>query len=237
MQRSGKKTPLSFAGMDMLLKSDLLILQLLANGDETRPLYLTTSMNIDERPYLKPHLVLEGLLYRIVPSETSETETRVNVERLYENIMENFSYGGLSAGDVYADYDVRKMAYGHQHKMATLIDALLEQGDNERAMAVVRKWQKEMPQQVVPYDAAALSMLRCLYHTGRYAEADTLARDMLSRSLEWMEWIETLCPERRRGSAFTEYQWRRIMEKTISLLYYYDRKELLITYFPEKTLK
>ena len=237
MQKSGEKMPLSFAGMDMLLKSDLLILQLLANDDENRPLYLTTSMNIDERPYLKPHLVLEGLLYHIVPSDTKETETRVNVERLYENIMKNFSYGGLSAGDVYADYDVRKMAYGHQHKMATLIETLLEQGDNERAMAVVRKWQKEMLQQVVPYDAAALSMLRCLYHTGHYAEADTLARDMLSRSLEWLEWIETLCPERRRGSAFTEYQWRRIMEKTISLLYYYDRKELLITYFPEKTLK
>ena len=237
MRKSGEKMPLSFAGMDMLLKSDLLILQLLANDDETRPLYLTTSMNIDERPYLKPHLVLEGLLYHIVPSDTTETETRVNVERLYENIMENFSYGGLSAGNVYADYDVRKMAYGHQHKMATLIDALLEQGDNERAMAVVRKWQLEMPPQVVPYDAAALSMLRCLYHTGHYAEADTLAKDMLSRSLEWLEWIETLCPERRRGSAFTEYQWRHIMEKTISLLYYYDRKELLITYFPEKKLK
>ena len=237
MQKSGEKMPLSFAGMDMLLKSDLLILQLLVNDDETRPLYLTTSMNLDERPYLKPHLVLEGLLFRIVPSYTTETETRVNVERLYENIMKNFSYGGLSAGDVYADYDVRKMAYGHQHKMATLIDALLEQGDNERAMAVVRKWQKEMPQQVVPYDAAALSMLCCLYHTGHYAEADTLARDMLSRSFGWLGWTETLRAERRCGSAFTEYQWKRIMEKTISILYNYDRKELLSAVLSEKVLK
>ena len=237
MQKSGEKMPLSFAGMDMLLKSDLLILQLLVNDDETRPLYLTTSMNIDERPYLKPHLVQEGLLYHIVPSDTAEMETRVNVERLYENIMANFSYGGLSAGNVYADYDVRKMAYGHQHKMATLIDALLEQGDNERAMAVVRKWQKEMPQQVVSYDAAALSMLRCLYHTGHYAEADTLAGEMLSRSLEWLEWIDTLRAERRCGSAFTEYQWKRIMEKTISILYNYDRKELLSAVLPEKVLK
>jgi hypothetical protein len=129
------------------------------------------------------------------------------------------------------------MAYGHQYKMATLIDALLEQGDNERAVAVVRKWQHEMPPQVVPYDAAALSMLRCLYHTGHYAEADTLAGDMLSRSLGWLEWIGTLNPERRRGSAFTEYQWRHIMEKAMSLLYYYDREELLSTYFPEQTLK
>jgi hypothetical protein len=177
------------------------------------------------------------MLYRIVPSDTSETETRVNVERLYENIMENFSYGGLSASDVYADYDVRKMAYGHQYKMATLIDALLEQGDNERAVAVVRKWQQEMPPQVVPYDAAALSMLNCLYHTGHHAEADTLARDMLSRSFEWLGWIDTLNPERRRGSALTEYQWKRIMNKIVSLLYHYDRKELLTISFPEQTSK
>ena len=233
IRKSGEKMPLSFAGMDMLLKSDLLILQLLVNGDEARPLYLTTSMNIDERPYLKPHLVLEGLLYHIVPSDTTETETRVNVERLYENIMENFSYGGLSAGNVYADYDVRKMAYGHQHKMATLIDVLLEQGDNERAMAVVRKWQQEMPQQVVSYDAAALSMLRCLYHTRQYAEADTLAGDMLSRSMEWLEWIVTLKPDRRSTSALSEYQWKRVMQQIVSLLYHYDRKKLLTAYYIE----
>ena len=236
-QRSGEKMPLSFAGMDMLLKSDLLILQLLVNDDENRPLYLTTSMNIDERPYLKPHLVLEGMLYHVVPSDTTETGIRVNVERLYENIMENYVYGGLSAGEVYADYDVRKMAYGHQHKMATLIETLIEQGDHERAMAVVSKWQQEMPAQVIPYDVAVLSMLRCLYHTGHHAEADALAEDMLSRSAEWMEWIGTLKPERRRGSAFSEYQWKRVMQQIVSLLYHYDRKELLATCFPEQTSK
>jgi hypothetical protein len=80
-------------------------------------------------------------------------------------------------------------------------------------------------------------MLRCLYHTGHYAEADTLARDMLSRSFGWLGWTETLRAERRCGSAFTEYQWKRIMEKTISILYNYDRKELLSAVLPEKVLK
>jgi hypothetical protein len=125
------------------------------------------------------------------------------------------------------------MAYGHQHKMATLIDTLLGQGDNERAMAVVRKWQQEMPQQVVSYDAAALSMLNCLYHTGHHAEADTLAGDMLSRSMEWLEWIGTLKPDRRRGSVLSEYQWKRVMQQIVSLLYHYDRKKLLTTYYIE----
>ena len=90
-----------------------------------------------------------------------------------------------------------------------------------------------MPPQVVPYDAAALSMLRCLYHTGHQAEADALAEDMLSRSAEWMEWIGTLKPERRRGSAFSEYQWKRVMQQIVSLLYHYDRKKLLTTYYIE----
>ena len=121
--------------------------------------------------------------------------------------------------------------------MATLIDALLGQGDGERALAVVRKWQREMPPQVVPYDDAALSMLRCLYHTGHHEEADALANDMLSRSVEWLEWIGTLRPERRRGSAFTEYRWNRIIERTVSMLFHYDRKELLSIYFPEQKSK
>ena len=94
-----------------------------------------------------------------------------------------------------------------------------------------------MSAQVIPYDEAALAMLHCLYHTGNDAEADALAADMLSRSNEWLEWIGTLRPERRRGSAFTEYQWRRIMEKTLSILYNYDRKELLGAVFSEKDLK
>lgn len=237
MRETGKKMPLSFAGKEMLLKNDLLVLQLLVNADETRPLFVTTSMSLEEISYLKPHLVLEGLLYRVAPLDTTGGEVRVDLERLYTNIMERFSYGGLSAADVYADYDVRKMAYGHQHKMATLIDTLLRQGDEERALSVVRKWQQEMSAQVIPYDEAALAMLHCLYHTGNDAEADALAADMLSRSNEWLEWIGTLRPERRRGSAFTEYQWRRIMEKTLSILYNYDRKELLGAVFSEKDLK
>lgn len=228
---NGERMHLSFTEKHRLFKSDLLVLQLLANADENRPMYITVSMNMDDVSYLKPHLSLEGMLYRITPSGTLDAGVEVNVEHMYENVMEHFSYGSLSSMDVYADYDVRKMVYGHQHRLAQLIDTLLMDGDKERALNVVRKWQEELPPHAAPYDESALSMASCLYATGNEVEADALSETLLLRSVEWMEWISTMRPGRRSGSRYTEYRWLRIMGGTMSLLHHYGRSELMKTYY------
>ena len=236
LRDSGERIPLCFEGKSMLLKSDLLILQLLANDDATRPMYVTTSMDLDEKAYIKPYLVMEGLLYRIVLAASAEKEIRIDVDKMYENIMERFVYGGLSADGVYADHDVRKMVYGHQHKMSVLIDALLEQGDDVRALAVTRKWLEVFPQHVAPYDESALSMVRCLYQTGNTKEADALSENLIMRSVEWLEWIHTLAPQRRKASYFTEYRWNRLLERTLDVLHRYDRNELLESLYYENKI-
>lgn len=232
LRPGGKVMHLPFDDKEMLFKSDLLVLQLLVNADENRPLFLTVSMNTDDVSYLKPHLSLEGMLYRITPSDSLSSRQRVDVDRMYDNIINRFAYGGLATEGVYADYDVRKMMYGHQHKFAVLIDSLLKQGDTGRALSVVRKWQKEFPQHVAPYDESSLSMLECLYITGNTTEADALAENLLSRSAEWVEWIETLRPQRRKASYLTEYRWLRVLERTLSLAHHYDRTELFKQYYP-----
>lgn len=236
LRDSGERIPLCFEGKSMLLKSDLLILQLLANDDATRPMYVTTSMDLDEKAYIKPYLVMEGLLYRIVLAASAEKEIRIDVDKMYENIMERFVYGGLSAEGVYADHDVRKMVYGHQHKMSVLIDALLEHGDDVRALAVTRKWLEVFPQHVAPYDESALSMVRCLYQTGNTKEADALSENLIMRSVEWLEWIHTLAPQRRKASYFTEYRWNRLLERTLDVLHRYDRNELLESLYYENKI-
>lgn len=232
LRPSSARMTLSFIGKDMLFKSDLLVLQLLANADESRPLYLTVSMDVDEVSYLKPHLSLEGMLYRIVPSDTVESESGVDVERMYENMLTRFAYGGLSSEDVYADYDVRKMVYGHQYRFASLIRELLKRGDKDKALVVARRWLKEFPEHVAPYDESALSVVECLYQTGNNDDADRLARRMLSRSVEWIDWIGTLHPQRRRGSYITEYRWLKTFERTLSMVHHYGRSELVQAYYP-----
>ena len=83
----------------------------------------------------------------------------IDVERLYDNIMHRFRYGGLSTKGIYVDEDIRRMANTHQLIMGVLIDSLLQRGDLKRAVNVCHKWQKEMPQENVPYTEYALSMV------------------------------------------------------------------------------
>ncbi len=233
-QPAGYRMPLKWEGKSILTKSDLLVLQLLADPSHGRPMYVTTSMNLDEVSYLRPYLVLEGLLYRIVPSpDGGEYKNRADVERMYDNFMHRFAYGNLSAPGVYADYDVRKMAYGHSHKMAILVDTLLRAGDVERALAVTRKWQEAFPSTTVPHDEAVLTMAECLYRTGNTAEADAIVNGLWKRAEEWLTWTSTLSPQRRRGSAFTEYVWSHAMERTQNVIRRCGRKDMLEEYYPK----
>ena len=96
------------------------------------------------------------------------------MERLYDNVMHRFRYGGLSTKGIYVDEDVKHLANTHQLVMGILIDSLLEQNDSKRALAVCQKWQKEMPQENVPYTDAALSMARCYYQANHTKQGDEI---------------------------------------------------------------
>lgn len=230
----GWRMPLTLSGMKMLTKGGLMVLQLLADPSRSRPLYVTTSMNLDQLPYLRPYLVLEGLLYRVVPRPDGMAENeRVDSGRMYDNLMHRFSYGGLSAPGVYADYDIRKMVRGHEHQMAILVDTLLRQGDTERALEVTRRWQEAFSTDNIRHDEAALVMAECLYRTGHTAEADSISEGLMARAREWLEWTSTLSPQRRRGSAYTEYVWGRVMERTMAVWQRCGREEPVQRHYPE----
>ena len=154
---------ISLKGKKGLFKNELMILDMLLQANWERPIYMSISMGSDILPFLRNHLVLEGLAYRISPTATNQ---KIDVERLYDNIMHRFRYGGLSTKGIYVDEDVKRMANTHQLIMGVLIDSLLQHGDLKRALSVCHKWQKEMPQENVPYTEYALSMARCYYrHT------------------------------------------------------------------------
>ena len=233
------ETVISLKGKKALYKNELMVLEMLMQAKWERPIYTSISMG-DQLPFLRDHLVLEGLAYRVSPTAT---EKQVDVERLYDNVMHRFRYGGLSTKGIYVDEDVKRMAYYHQLIMGVLIDSLLRQGDLRRALEVCRKWQQEMPQENVPYTDAALSMARCYYATGQspvppaqgsvgsYLEqGDEIVGNLLHRSDEWLSWIETIAPSRRQGSGYSRYTWLQTMQQALAVAHQYERNEMLYQY-------
>ncbi len=221
---------ISLKGKKGLYKNELMVLEMLSQANWERPIYISISMGTDNLSFLHDHLVLEGLAYRISPEATG---LRVDVERLYDNMMHRFRYGGLNAKGIYVDEDVKHMANTHQLLMGTLIDSLLQQNDLKRAMAVCRKWQQEMPSENVPYTEAALSMAKCYYMTGKPEKGDEIICNLLQRSSEWLSWIETIIPSRRSGSLYSQYTWLKILQQALVVAEQYERNEIYHQYIKQ----
>ena len=221
---------ISLKGKKGLFKNELMVLDMLLQANWERPVYMSISMGSDILPFLRDHLVLEGLAYRISPTATTQ---RIDVERLYDNIMHRFRYGGLSTKGIYVDEDVKRMAHTHQLIMGVLIDSLLQRGDLKRALTVCHKWQKEMPQENVPYTEYALSMARCYYMAHQPEKGDQIVSSLLRRSDEWLSWINTIKISRRAGSLYNRYTWMQTMEQALVVAEQFERTEFIHQYIKQ----
>jgi len=221
---------ISLKGKPYLLKNELMVLEMLSHADWERPLYTSVTLGSDNLSFLRNHLVVEGLACRVSPDNDGQ---QVDVERLYDNVMHRYRYGGLSTKGIYVDEDVKRMANTHQLIMGVLIDTLLQQGDNQRALSVCRKWQREMPQENVPYTESALAMARCFYLNNLPQQGDDIVSGLLRRSSEWLSWIDTITPSRRAGSGYSRRIWLQTMEQALAVAAQFKRTTIYQQYIHE----
>ena len=223
-------TIISLKGKQGLYKNELMVLEMLSQANWQRPIYTSVNSGPSNLPFLRDHLVLEGLAYRVSPTATDQ---QVDVERLYENIMHRFRYGGLNTKGIYVDEDVKRMANTHQLIMGVLIDSLLQQGDVNRALSVCHKWQQELPNENVPYTESALSMARCYYLAHQPALGDEIVRNLLHRAAEWLYWIETIKSSRHASSLCSQYEWMKTMQTALVVAKQFERTELSNQYIKQ----
>lgn len=223
-------TIISLKGKQGLYKNELMVLEMLSQANWQRPIYTSVNSGPSNLPFLRDHLVLEGLAYRVSPTATDQ---QVDVERLYENIMHRFRYGGLNTKGIYVDEDVKRMANTHQLIMGVLIDSLLQQDDLDRALSVCRKWQQELPNENVPYIESALSMARCYYQAHQPQPGDEIVRNLLRRSAEWLFWIETIKSSHHASSLYSQCEWMKTMQTALVVAKQFERNELLNQYIKQ----
>ena len=223
-------TIISLKGKQGLYKNELMVLEMLSQANWQRPIYTSVNSGPSNLPFLRDHLVLEGLAYRVSPTATDQ---QVDVERLYENIMHRFRYGGLNTKGIYVDEDVKRMANTHQLIMGVLIDSLLQQDDLDRALSVCRKWQQELPNENVPYTESALSMARCYYQAHQPALGDEIVRNLLHRAAEWLYWIETIKSSHHASSLYSQCEWMKTMQTALLVAKQFERAELSNQYIKQ----
>ena len=162
VRRSGMMMPydsipdrmvISLKGHRALYKGELMMLEMLANSNWTRPLYVATTVGSDNYLNLGNNFIQEGLVCRITPFHLDDDNNSsvMDTERTYDLVMNHFRYGGVDKPGVYLDETVMRMCFTHRNLMATLAANLAEEGKMDKAVNVLRLCERMFPECNVPY--------------------------------------------------------------------------------------
>ena len=192
---------ISLAGKRALYKNDLMMLEMLAQCNWTRPLYVATTVSGDNYMNLGDNFVQEGLAYRITPFTTNKPGTKnFDTEKTYNNVMNRYKFGGLDKKGLYIDETVMRMCYTHRNLFAQLALALIREGKNDKALKVLRKAEKSIPEYNVPntFVSGSADLARAYALIGCKADAARILRQVWNNTKSYADYYVS-----QEGSRFS----------------------------------
>ena len=165
-----------------LEKPQVMILDMLAELDWSRHVYFVQP-NLLKNLGLNDYLQYDGYAYRFVPiktpAESVATLGRIDTEYLYNNIMNVYRYGNVKDESVYVDNFSRYNINSTQIRggFARLAEALVAEGDTQRAIEVLDRGVEELPFSQVPHGYQSFPYIDAYYAAGAVEKGDALARD------------------------------------------------------------
>ena len=185
---------------DALQKNELMLLDMLANFDWKRPIYLT-QVYIFQSLGLLDYLQFDGYAYRFVPILTPVHNPyeigRVDPDYAAPLLRDTFRYGNLANPDVYVDFFTQHhLAASHSREaFATVAKELLRQNRVEEAVELLDLGLERLPTSQIRFtDANTYPFLEAYYAAsslgdGTAAEkGDSLLREYAQTLIEYIEY-------------------------------------------------
>ena len=186
---------ISLKGKRNLYKGDLMMLEMLAQCNWTRPLYVACTVGADNYMNLGDNFIQEGLVNRITPFTTNAGEAKnFDTEKVYTNMMTRFKYGGLDRKGIYLDETVMRMCYTHRRLFAQLALHLISEGKTGKAAKVLAYAEKVMPSYNVPmsYISGGHEIAKAYALTGQKAQAKKVLGDVFNNAWQYLRWYNSL---------------------------------------------
>lgn len=222
VRRSGMMLPsddipdrmyISLEGMRGLHKGQLALLEVIANTQWERPIYICSSVPSSEYLNLDGFLVTEGIAKRLTPFYHHPEEEVFDTERTYRNVMEKFRFGGLSRPGLYIDPSNMSMCYRHRLTMAQLALTLIAEGKTEKARRVLAKAGHEVPECNVPltFQSGALYIARAYALLGETQKAQHYIHATWHHSRQYLDWYLSMPPGQRASYATSYRQYCAVL--------------------------
>ncbi|MGI6232298.1 MAG: protein O-mannosyl-transferase family [Prevotella sp.] len=186
---------ISLKGKNALYKSDLMMLEMIANANWTRPIYVALTVGSDNYMNLGDNFVQEGLANRITPFTTNANGAKnFDTEKTYNNVMNRYRYGGLRQRGLYIDDTVMRMCYTHRHIFGQLALHLIAEGKKDKALKVLQKQETELPSYNVPmnYMSGGSDIARAYILLNQKQKAKKVIEDIWKDAYQYAQYYVTL---------------------------------------------
>ncbi|MCD6354977.1 MAG: DUF2723 domain-containing protein [Prolixibacteraceae bacterium] len=180
-----------------IMKNEMAILNIIAANNWERPIYVDNSLINSGSIFFKDWLQFEGMAYRFVPIKTESKGMnvgRIDVDILYNNVMNKFVWGNVNSPDVFLDeYNKKEINILQARQMfVRLANALIDEGKNEKAIGVLDKMFEIFPNERVPLTYNSFFAIEPYYRAGAFEKGNQLALTLTKNSFAILDYYLSL---------------------------------------------
>ena len=221
------KMVISLAGKTALYKGDLMMLEMIAQCNWVRPIYVALTVGEDNYMNLGDNFVQEGLVNRITPFTTNKPCAKnFDTEKAYHNIMTRFKFGNLKQKGLYIDETTMRMCYTHRRLLAQTALQLLSEHKNKKAIDILKKADVEIPDYNVPIDymSGGLDMARGWILAGQKQKAAEYVGKVWKTASQYLSYYLSLDANRFAQAQNDCIRQIMIMQSTCEVASMVDQK-------------
>ncbi len=181
-------------------KNDLAVLAIIAANKWKRPIYFTSTQELEELG-LEKYTRMEGMSYRLVPVENSGVQRDLS----YKTIMEKFAYGGANKQNVFYDEENRRHINSIRASHTFLALSLAQNNLKDSAKKVLEKYDQMVREDNVPYgftsnrgnqhNRISMSFLLAAYQSGDQTLAAKVNKSLRSDLEQQMKYYRSFGDE------------------------------------------
>ncbi len=186
---------IDFGNKSYVTKDELMVLDMIDQTNWKRPIYWAITVGRDKYLGLQDYFRLEGFAYRFVPlkSESSNIQVGgVNTDLMYKNMMEDFTWGNMEKPNVYIDENNSRMMMNIRNNFNRLAEALIAEGKNDSAIAVLDRSVELIPNKTVPYNYFTIMMAENYFKAGASEKGSEIIKQMSEMYLQEIDYYLAL---------------------------------------------
>lgn len=180
-------------------KSEMMVMEMLLSNEWQRPVYFAVTVGNDYYLGLEKYFELVGMAYQVTPKASEDGQPRTNTEIMYDNMMNKFRYGNVSAERIYLDENTLRMCRTHRLMFAQLVEALINEGKDEKALAALDYCMEVLPGRNVPHDYTSANLAAAYYHLGEFEKGNEIMDDVANKCVQYINWGLSLRPAFRKS--------------------------------------